>query len=98
MSLEQQTKELLQRVVKMDVGGAWVVPIVMLTMTIVLLFVGFSPIARLIDKASRSWFCWGDAIALHESFENRLHVIKWVIVGGFVVSLGATLLGAWLTR
>jgi hypothetical protein len=61
-------------------------------------FAEYKPVTRIIKKARRSFFCWGDAMREHESHERTIQYVKWAIIIGFIVSLLATFVGDWVLK
>ncbi len=56
----------------------------------------FRPLEKLQKISNTSVFYWGDVIATHDAFTQKVSKIKWGIVIAFLVSLTATIIGAKL--
>ena len=96
MTIDARTQKLLELAVEKHSQSGWLLPITMIVMALVLAFLGFRPISRIMEKMSRSVFYWGDIISVHDAFERRVLQIKWGVIVAFIVSLVASIIGAFV--
>jgi hypothetical protein len=98
MNIEQKTGKILEMLSKKYSKSDYLVPIMWIVMAISMAIIGLKPLARILDKASRSVFYWGDMIAVHNAFEKKILRVKWGIVIAFVVSLVASIVTTLVVR
>lgn len=56
----------------------------------------YRPFSRAIDRVNRPVFYWGDAIATHDRFQERMNRFKWGVVGALAISVVGGILTTWL--
>ena len=98
MSSDQRTIELLSLAVKRQSASGWTYPFAMLIVAALYVAIGLRPIARILEKVSRSVFYWEDMAPIHDQFERKIFRLKWGVGIAFVVSLAASVAGALLLK
>lgn len=74
----------------------YLLPAMLAGVLVIVFFMEFKPLNKLITLSNLSVFHWGDMISTHDKIIQKRIRIKWSIIVAFSVSLAASFVGAWL--
>ena len=98
MSIDERTVEVLSLAVNGQSASGYIAPIMLIGVALIFILISLKPVERILGKLSRSVFYWGDMAQLHNQFESWIFRLKWGICIAFVVSLAASIAGAFLLK
>ena len=91
MSPDQRSIEMLKILSWKRGASDYSAPIMMLFLAVTIALIEIRPLSRLLDKASRSVFYWGDMVGIHDRYQKKAQLVKWGIIVAFAVSLLASI-------